>query len=548
MDTLREYLVGIMFWWFVLSFSMTCASSYAQSPGDFRTAANGDWTALASWQVYNGTGWVPATAYPGQLAGNYSVEILPGSVISTSGIVTETMGTLTISGTLRLNGSTSSTSVIDLKTDLVNVSRNLTPADNATIAFYNKCVLVLPGNAVLKVQHGLTPSCVQGLSGDCNNNEEIHIGPFNLANCHGAPGSLFTFSELMDGGGTLVALQSIPPNKCQGEEIQLQGNYAGTALSTGVTYSWSNTGPASLVFTPSNTAQNPTVNPTVPGLYTISLTVTTDNGSVYYNNTQSSTLIVAPTTSLTYVAICQGDSSRFNGKYYKSSGIYSSAPLLSSAGCDSTAVLDLTVLEAFNTTIKDTICKGETYVFNGIPYTDGGNYTVNVGVGCSTTTLALKVSEPSYYEYNDTICQGNTYSFNGSTYNTNGTYVYHSVNSVGCDSTVVLNLTVNPLPTVTNTSLTETICSGTSTTLVTLASDVASTTFDWTATADSAVTGFTTSGTGTIPAEILTNHSGSTTGTVTYVITPKANGCTGTAVSYVVLVTPKPATSNISHQ
>jgi len=117
-----------------------------------------------------------------------------------------------------------------------------------------------------------------------------------------------------------------------------------------------------------------------------------------------------------------------------------------------------------------------------------------------------------------------------------------------CKATNAVTVTVNPLPTVTNTPLTQTICSGTSTTLVTLTSDVASTIFDWTASTGTAIAGFTTNGTNTIPAQTLTNPSNSTAGTVTYVITPKANGCTGTAVNYVVTVNPKLITSDIYHQ
>ncbi|NTW32596.1 MAG: hypothetical protein HGB12_08235 [Bacteroidetes bacterium] len=100
-----------------------------------------------------------------------------------------------------------------------------------------------------------------------------------------------------------------------------------------------------------------------------------------------------------------------------------------------------------------------------------------------------------------------------------------------------ITITVNPTPTITNTPLTQSICSGVNTTLVTLTSDVSGTTFAWTASASAGISGFTSSGTSTIPVQTISN-SGSTAGTVTYAITPTANSCTGTISNYVTTINP----------
>ncbi|MDI1321416.1 MAG: hypothetical protein PSV36_01630, partial [Algoriphagus sp.] len=114
----------------------------------------------------------------------------------------------------------------------------------------------------------------------------------------------------------------------------------------------------------------------------------------------------------------------------------------------------------------------------------------------------------------------------------------------GCPGpTTNYTVLVNPIPTVTNTSLTQTICSGGSTTLVPLTSDVSGTTFAWTVTASSGVTGFTAIGSGPIPVQTIST-SGTARGTVTYVITPTANGCPGPTTSYTVLVDPQPTVTN----
>ena len=128
---------------------------------------------------------------------------------------------------------------------------------------------------------------------------------------------------------------------------------------------------------------------------------------------------------------------------------------------------------------------------------------------------------------------------------TQGTVTYAITPDVGGCSGPTTNYTilVNPPPTVTNTPLTQTICSGASTTLVTFTSDVVGVNFTWTANATAGVTGFTTNGTNTIPVQTIST-SGTAQGTVTYVITPDASGCTGPTTNYTVLVNPSPTVTN----
>ena len=95
-------------------------------------------------------------------------------------------------------------------------------------------------------------------------------------------------------------------------------------------------------------------------------------------------------------------------------------------------------------------------------------------------------------------------------------------------------------PTVSNTPLTQTICSGSRTTLVTLTSSILGTTFAWTGTATAGVTGFTTGGTGTIPVQLIST-TGTTQGIVTYAITPTAAGCSGAVTNYTVLINTTPS-------
>jgi len=166
-----------------------------------------------------------------------------------------------------------------------------------------------------------------------------------------------------------------------------------------------------------------------------------------------------PTTSNANVTICQGDSYLFNGTTYSSTGVYTKH-LINKQGCDSTATLNLTVKLPSSSTTNISICQGDSYVFNGTTYTTAGIYTKHFinAVGCdSTAILNLRIKLPTTSTTTASICLGDSYTFNGVSYSTTGTYSNHFINSVGCDSTAILKLTVN-LPTTSTT--TTSICLG----------------------------------------------------------------------------------------
>ncbi|ADQ78257.1 hypothetical protein Palpr_0095 [Paludibacter propionicigenes WB4] len=166
-----------------------------------------------------------------------------------------------------------------------------------------------------------------------------------------------------------------------------------------------------------------------------------------------------PTTSNTNVAICQGDSYVFNGTTYSSAGTYTKH-LINKQGCDSTAILNLTIKLPTSSTTNISICQGDSYIFNGTTYTTAGIYTKRFtnAVGCdSTAILNLRIKLPTTSTTTASICLGDSYTFNGVSYSTTGTYSNHFINSVGCDSTAILKLKVN-LPTTSTT--TASICQG----------------------------------------------------------------------------------------
>jgi gliding motility-associated-like protein len=112
----------------------------------------------------------------------------------------------------------------------------------------------------------------------------------------------------------------------------------------------------------------------------------------------------------------------------------------------------------------------------------------------------------------------------------------------GCVGTPqTFNITVNPSPVVTFSSIDQIICSGDTSTLVTLSS-VAGATLNWTSFPPAGISGSATGGTNTISAQTLTNSTNANI-VVTYNATATLSSgvsCSGAVFPYTITVKPKP--------
>ena len=147
--------------------------------------------------------------------------------------------------------------------------------------------------------------------------------------------------------------------------------------------------------------------------------------------------------------ICYADTIEWNGMKCYAAGTYHANDLKSViSGCDSTAILNLTVLpEVKEIIIVDSICPGGTYEWNG--YTLTGADTVSVteldANGCpAVTTLYLGVRTPDTTYVYETICEGDTYNWKGVELIENDTVITTYPNRFGCDSVEIFYLTVIP--------------------------------------------------------------------------------------------------------
>ena len=171
-----------------------------------------------------------------------------------------------------------------------------------------------------------------------------------------------------------------------------------------------------------------------------------------------------PTTMQYADSIQQGDVYWFGDRELIEEGIYIDT-LLSVDGCDSVVILMLTVVEPepvpCDTTVVelvDTIQAGDIYYFGRQQLTEEGQYeqhltTIN---GCDSIVVlyltvipAVAPCEPTTMQYADSIQQGDVYWFGDRELMEEGIYIDTLLSVDGCDSVVILMLTVvepEPVP------------------------------------------------------------------------------------------------------
>ncbi|MBL0308752.1 MAG: PKD domain-containing protein [Bacteroidetes bacterium] len=170
------------------------------------------------------------------------------------------------------------------------------------------------------------------------------------------------------------------------------------------------------------------------------------------------------------------------------------------------------------------VCSGDSVVLNG---------SISGGA-----TSALWTSLDGIFRPTDSL----TTHFTPSIISGSTTVTLTSNDPAGPCPAVVANssVTINDLPLVSNSPLSQTVCSGAVSQTVILTSSIPGTTYTWTASSSDGVTGFIANGTtDSIPSQFFTNSSDSS-GHVVYVITPSFGNCTGPVANYVFTISPVP--------
>ena len=147
-------------------------------------------------------------------------------------------------------------------------------------------------------------------------------------------------------------------------------------------------------------------------------------------------------------AVCFGESYEWNGQTYDETGKYTQT-FAAANGVDSIVTLNLTVLPEVPVTEEiAAVCYGETYTWQGQEYTESGEYSVTLQDvnGCDSVivlTLTVYPQTPDTTE-EVTIKFGESYEWNGETYSAAGEYTTILQDANGCNYQATLILTVLP--------------------------------------------------------------------------------------------------------
>lgn len=151
------------------------------------------------------------------------------------------------------------------------------------------------------------------------------------------------------------------------------------------------------------------------------------------------------TSSSQSVTTCDNYTWPVNGNNYTSSGTYN-ATIPNFAGCDSVITLNLTINNSTSSSQNVTVCNNYTWPVNGNNYTSSGSYNTTIpnASGCdSVITLNLTINNSTSSSQSATACNNYTWLVNGNNYTSSGSYNATVANSLGCDSVITLNLTIN---------------------------------------------------------------------------------------------------------
>ena len=150
----------------VLVFLLSVNGLFAQVAGDFQSKATGNWSAIGTWQTYDGSAWGDATVLPdltqaitvtiqaghtvtvdvAYTVNNAALNIIVNGYLKETGVLTKTAGVWTINGTYEYNHASASGSGLptatwnDGSTCLLTGITSATTGINAAQSFYNLTV------------------------------------------------------------------------------------------------------------------------------------------------------------------------------------------------------------------------------------------------------------------------------------------------------------------------------------------------------------------------------------------------------------------------
>ncbi len=164
------------------------------------------------------------------------------------------------------------------------------------------------------------------------------------------------------------------------------------------------------------------------------------------------------------VSICEGESYTLGADSYSETGTYE-ALFMASNGCDSLVSLSLSIAPNFTEVLKEEICEGDEYQINNMSFSETGYYEIFIeGNNTCDSIIYLDLVQRQHksFAFQQSICEGETYLWDNLSLEESGIYIQEYLTSYGCDSIVTLSLDLDP---VYSSNIIEELCEGESITL-----------------------------------------------------------------------------------
>jgi gliding motility-associated-like protein len=165
----------------------------------------------------------------------------------------------------------------------------------------------------------------------------------------------------------------------------------------------------------------------------------------------SDTIVLSINPSFTIqvdTSICKGESIFVGGDYQTEAGTYYDT-LLTISGCDSIFVTNLTVNDYLASFVDTTICQGDSILLEGEFQNEEGIYydTIsNINTCDSVIITDLTLTDYLTQNKETTICDGDSVYLEGAYRKEEGTYYDTIINVESCDSLLITQLLIDPLP------------------------------------------------------------------------------------------------------
>ena len=185
----------------------------------------------------------------------------------------------------------------------------------------------------------------------------------------------------------------------------------------------------------------------IAGFYTVDITDGACSTSFTYDASNCNNPCT-PVTNNIDLEICDGSSAFLEGANQTEAGTYTDL-FVTSAGCDSTVITNLSFLPNEESNAEYTICEGSTILVGSSVYDTEGVYVdtlLNIN-GCDSVVHSVLFVLPEITASDEaTICMGDSYDYNGTIISQEGVYTETFTTPSGCDSTVYLSLFVTEPP------------------------------------------------------------------------------------------------------